>query len=280
MSLDRFLDFARAHGLILDRVIADGKIHRVGTLDKPRSDNGRYKIVGEFGWIMDMVDREAIWFKPDNMTAEQTKKFRLAKDKDSSEQEQRYRDAAYQAQQVIQRCKFDHHPYFAKKNLHGTQGLVDPQDGRLVVPMRHWRTLEIQTLQWIDAEGDKRFLTDGKARDAVFSMGPQMADAVAVEGFATGHSVLAALKSLYQQRRVVVCFSAHNLKTVAPLLGPGTLVVADNDKPDRNGRQAGQEAAQASGRPWVVPPDEGTDANDLASASGLKALADLLRKLL
>ena len=50
--------------------------------------------------------------------------------------------------------------------------------------------------------------------------------------------------------------------------GP-SYVVADNDIPPKNGTEpAGAKAAKATGLPWWMPPEPGTDANDLDQSPG------------
>lgn len=118
-------------------------------------------------------------------------------------------------------------------------------------------------------DGSKLFLKGGVAKDAVYHLGRGDAD-VLVEGFATGLSVRTAMDALYRSCRVVVCFSAGNLASVARLY-TRALVVADNDA-----SQAGETAARKSGLRWVMPPAVGMDANDLHQKEGLPALKALL----
>ena len=92
------------------------------------------------------------------------------------------------------------------------------------------------------------------------------------EGYATGLSIQAALKHLYRDDRVVVCFSAANIAAVA---GREGLVVADHDA---NG--VGERYALKTGLRYWMPPDVGTDANDYHLAHGVKALAGELRRML
>lgn len=46
-----FIDFCRAHGLILDHVIDDGQWHRTKTIDKTNKHNGAYKCLGQVGFV-------------------------------------------------------------------------------------------------------------------------------------------------------------------------------------------------------------------------------------
>lgn len=146
-----------------------------------------------------------------------------------------------------------------------------------MVPMREFTLYKrINSIQRIAADGSKLFLSGGKAKGSVFFIGPYMAhERWLVEGYATGLSLLAALHELHRKAQVVVCFSAGNLAHVGRLvkeLRPKAYVFADNDKSG-----AGAKAAEETGLPWLMAPDEGFDANDYAQKYGVGALAKLIR---
>lgn len=290
-----FMQFAQAHGLVIRHLIADGKIHRCGTTEHPRSTNGSYKFDGVFGWVQpwDMAD-EIVRFKPEGkvdpaVLAEHERRAKA----DRQERLRGYKEAAERARQIVERCNYSAHPYFGKKGLYHSMGLVDPigvswrrdeapRADCLLVPMRNFQTGNLQSVQWIDADGDKLFMTGGQAAGAVFGLGPQMASTTWLcEGYATGLSLVEALKELYRTSdRVLVCFSAGNLKRVATELGGRRLVMADNDGPDKYGRQAGQEAAKATQLPWAMPEVEDEDWNDVYAAVGPRAVAKVMREVL
>ena len=77
------------------------------------------------------------------------------------------------------------------------------------------------------------------------------------------------------------CFSASNVATVAERRRHA-VVIADNDKPvaQFGGLGTGEFYARRAGLPWAMPPEVGTDANDLHLSDGLPALQGLLLKLL
>jgi len=60
----RFEDFARSHGLILSGIQLD-RWMPTPTEDKPRSSNGRYKFLGNVGWVQNWatMDKPATWFE-------------------------------------------------------------------------------------------------------------------------------------------------------------------------------------------------------------------------
>lgn len=260
-----FMTFARAHGVLIRDLWADGRIHRVPTAEKPRKRNGAYRFTGEWGWVQswDSMVAPAVW-KHDIAVA-QPVRYKTAPD-DAEER----RRAAERAREMVARCTFSPHPYLARKGLESVSTLVDAE-GRIVVPMRSVTQYgHIQSVQWIDAEGNKRFLPGGAAKGAVYRIGSGT-DLWLCEGYATGLSMAAALKTLYWPATVVVCFSAGNLAHIASLLRGRRFVMADNDVSG-----TGERVARDTGLRWVMPAEAGTDANDLHVAVGLRAVAALM----
>ena len=86
-------------------------------------------------------------------------------------------------------------------------------------------------------------------------------------GYPDGLVVQAALSSSGTHAAVVVCFSAHNIATVAPLVTGRRWVFADNDKSG-----TGHRVAQQAGLPWCMSDIEGEDPNDLHQRGGLLAV--------
>lgn len=188
---------------------------------------------------------------------------RLAKLKEDRKREQ----AALNADIMIRSAEFSPHPYLASKGFPEAHGLV--LDEELLIPMRDFQTNQITSVQRISADGGKKFLTGGRAKGAVYVIGAG-SESYLCEGYATGLSVQAALKALYRQARVVVCFSASNMAHVARI---GTFVVADHDA-----SQTGEKFAVKTGLPWWMPPELG-DANDYMQRHGVRALAKELNEL-
>jgi putative DNA primase/helicase len=258
-----FVTFARDHGLILDRVIADGRVHRCRTEAKPRKRNGAYAFDGEHGFVQDWtVHDRAIPFRGDGSNI-------VKKPLNRAVDERRERERAkIQAREILARCEVKAHPYLQAKGLREL-GLVDKEDGSLIVPMyAAERYGDITSVQRISETGEKKFLPGGRAKDAVFHLGRGDSD-VLVEGYATGLTVMLALRELYRRARVVVCFSAGNLASVARYYKGR--VIADNDA-----SKAGEEAAKKSGLPWSMPSEVGMDADDLRQKEGIRAVCELL----
>ena len=172
--------------------------------------------------------------------------------------------AAAKAQRMIEAAHYEPHPYLAAKGHPEAKGLV--LDGVLLIPMRHYRTGALQSLQRIDLTGHKKMLYGGTASHAVHRIG-RGTERWCCEGYATALSIQAALRTLYRQAEIVVCFSASNIPKVAEQR-PRSYVIADHDP---NG--VGEEAARKTGLPYWRPQEPGTDANDYHVAHGTKALA-------
>lgn len=266
-----FRHFAEAHGVLIRELVSDGLVHRCPTADKPRHRNGAYKFTGDWGWVQNWATHaEPILWRAEGVAVEVVKR-------DLGElrrqEEEKHRKAAQAAQEVVARCRYDHHPYLDRKGFKDEQALVD-FDGRMVVPMRDVdRYGRVNSVQWIASDGEKKFLPGGAAKGSVFVIGSGP-ESWLCEGYATGLSVRAALKTMYRQARVVVCFSAGNLAAVAARMTGRRFVVADNDSSGTGERYAAQ-----TGLPWVMPPTVGQDFNDMHQTDGLPVASMLLRRL-
>ncbi len=276
----QFDAFCRAAGLIVDRLEV-GRWVRVPTIDHPRSQNGAYKFLGDRGYVQNWatMPEPALWepeegeIKPVDL-----ERIRRQAEAERKRQQEGHQRAAKRAQELIDTAKVATHPYLQFKGLESARGLVTPDDA-LLVPMRNVRTNALQGVQvirWLPDERryDKRMLPGMKARDAVLRLGaPRAARVWLVEGYATGLSVLEALRMTSSSDAVLVCFSAGNLERVGKQLGPqSTVAFADNDR-----SHAGEMAAMAAGVPYVMSDVEGEDANDMVRRVGLFKVAALMR---
>ena len=284
--MSSFIQFARAHGLEIDpaRLYPSQKIKRCGTTDKPRSNNGAYFWDGERGWVFDWSGEAKVqWFADQNAqpwTQAEKDTWRAKRQAQRAQQEQGYQRAAQQAAQMLQAATPGEHSYLHSKGFPLAQGLI-ASDGALLVPMRHYQTNALQGVQvirWLEDERrhEKKMQPYGmKAAGAVLHMGPPQArETVLVEGYATGLSVLEALRGIGIQAAVMVCFSAHNLAQVAQTVRGHAYVFADHDQSG-----TGQRAAEQTGLPWCMSPLEGEDANDLHQRAGVLAVRQELMRV-
>lgn len=266
----RFEQFAQSYGVMIDYAKADALIHRAPTKDHPRKRNASYKWTGEWGWVQDWSQHaEPIIFRPDHVPVEVVRRD-MAEERRA---EAARRDAASrQAMAIVASAQADEHPYLIRKGFPFAKALVG-SDGRLVVPMRDATDYKrINSVQFIAADGEKKFLPGGKAKGSVLMRGTG-AELWLCEGLATGMSIEAALASMYRAAKVVICFSAGNLAHVASLLRGRRYVIADNDV-----SATGARYAASTGLPWAMPDEQGQDANDLMQASGVRAVVQMMRR--
>lgn len=214
---------------------------------------------------------------------------RARREREQAEEEARHAEgqarAAKRAMALLGRAEYRWHPYLVSKGFPEEKGLCLDEvrftrdvtlTNQLLIPMRDMDTHRVISLQMISEDGSKKFLPMSRTKGGIFPMGSG-AEVYLCEGYATALSVRAALKSLFRQACVVVCFSAANVAHVASRLGK--YVVADHDKPNpRTGERAGEKYAQQSGLPYWVP-DQLGDANDHHQKHGLRSLAVALNDL-
>lgn len=265
----RFEDFARLHGLRMDGVIL-GKWVAVATEDHPNKRNGRYKCLGDIGWVQNWATMQS----PEMWRAEQSAfrapDVRRALQNADREREQLAERAASKAGWILHQCKSDIHPYLEAKGFPEEIGNVwRTEDGEslLVIPMRIGTKLV--GCQLINGEGNKKFLHGQKTKGASFTMDAKGAP-IFCEGYATALSIRAVMKAMKVRYSLHVCFSAGNLQEVARRISGG-IVVADNDP---NG--VGEKAARETGKPYWLSDAVGEDFNDFHVRVGLfRAMSSL-----
>lgn len=268
-----FTQHAQAHGLLIRDLIADGRWHRVPTLDHPKKRNGAYAFDGERGAVQNWATMQDVAvYRPESTQRIERAVYRQVQRKAVEDDRRRQQEARQQATRLIAECERATHPYLAQKGFPDLQGLVH-SSGDLMIPMRDVSDYgTVNSLQRISPTGAKLFLAGGKAKGSIFILGKgARQERWFCEGYATGLSLQAALIDLRRQAEIVVCFSAGNLVHVAGMLKTG-LVMADNDV-----SQAGFEAALKTELPYVMPAYMGCDANDLHMRYGLRALVELVR---
>ena len=288
--IQQFRDAIARRGLLPGEIIADGKIHRCGIEGKRGKRNGAYILhldglpAGGFQNHSDGLGWEA-WHaeSSDTQTPAQLAERRRQLDdarKIREVEESRRREVARENANLIwagARSAVSH-PYLTRKGVQA-HGIRIADDARLVIPMRDAASV-LHSVQYIDQNGNKRFLTNGRKRGCYFSIGGKPDGVLLVcEGYATGASLYEATSY-----PVAVAFDAGNLLPVAQALRvklPDTRLVicADDDYQTANnpGLTSATEAAQAVDGVVAVPvfadrPDGATDFNDLHQTQGLDAV--------
>jgi hypothetical protein len=177
------------------------------------------------------------------------------------------------------------HPYLIRKKVQ-SHGLKLSR-GKLIVPLYDQNQI-LQSLQFIDSDGEKKFLVGGRTKSCYYQIGgaPDKILYVA-EGFATAATVHEATGSA-----VVVAFNANNLKPIAEALREKfpnleMVICADDDHQTKGnpGISKAIEAATATLSKVVIPEfngnrsDSDTDFNDLFVLDGAKSVTCSLDKI-
>ena len=267
-----FEDFAKAHGLMIRGVIAHRWI-ACPTTDHPRKMNGRYKFMGDVGWVQNWatMDKPSMW-RTDEKFTPTTSFVRQKQDADKERMELQAK-AASKAGWIMHQTQHKSHPYLEKKGFPEEKGNVwESDDGiKLVIPMR--RDDKIVGCQLISEEGDKKFLYGQATKGASFVMDARGIP-IFCEGFATGLSIQSIMRANHMRYCIYVCFSAGNMKTIASGIAGG-IVVADHDASN-----TGERIAQEIGKPYWISPTVGQDFNDYFLEHGGFKSAQSLKKTL
>ncbi len=179
------------------------------------------------------------------------------------------------------------HPYLMKKSIqphgvkiyHGSLTISGMDcNGAVMLPMK--MNGKIVSLQFINREGEKRFLPGGEKGGFLIGKIEPGKPVCICEGFATGASIYESVGYA-----AIAAFDAGNLLKIAEALRakqPDAVIVlcADDDyRTEGNpGVTKAKEAAQAVGGLLAIPvfgtnrPDKATDFNDLAKLCGAEAV--------
>jgi len=285
----QFADAIRSAGMTPpDFIEADGELHRFAPNGTRHDDAGWYVLhgdgipAGSFGdWRTGLSEtwRADIGRKLSPAEAlAQSRRIEESRRKRDAEETRRRAEACERAKMRWKsaRSADPTHPYLVRKGIApcGTR-----QEGALLlIPMRDG--LELHSLQTIDADGEKRFLSGGRVVGCYFSIGTPKETICIVEGFATGASVHGATGY-----PVAVAFNAGNLEAVARTLRENLadvriILCADDDhRTDGNpGRTKANAAALAVDGLVALPdfgldrPSSATDFNDMAQLCGGEAI--------
>lgn len=289
-AVEEFREHLLAAGLRPGTVVPDDRVHRCGTVERPRSKEAWYVLhadpsVGAYGsWRTGL---RGTW-RPDHPVDEdpETRRRRLGRieaERKARQKEEtnRQAQAALQARKILEAAPDANgaNPYLRRKGVKPCRGLkADGQD--LLVPVLDEKGA-VTSLQRICPDGSKRFQPGGRVRGCYFVVRGNDGPLLVCEGIATGLSIHAATG-----RTVLCAFSASNLEAVGKVARSHyptreITVVADNDQSTKRkhghnpGVEAAKVAAEAVGGRVVVPGLDG-DVNDLHQESGLGAVRRLL----
>ena len=289
------LNAALNFGLLVNDIKQDEQLHRVATRLKPKGKNGWYIAYDSLLIMGDWQTGLTETFKANGhqQTTQDKQRINQSRERNRLEAEALQRQTAIYASQTYQNAsQIVVHPYLTSKGLDNAEGLKIIKD-QLLVPLFDLATGNIENLQRIYLNGEKRFLKNGRVRGLCCPCGllnmqsewpEQLIRVFICEGYATAASV-------YQitQQPVLAAMNAGNLLAVgkaAKAKWPNAEIVfaGDDDylteqKTGTNtGRVKALEAANAIGATVSFPPftlehkrADLTDWNDYYIATRLEA---------
>jgi len=279
-----------SHGLTPPDVIqADGSLHRFASNGKPGDNSGSYVLHTDgaipAGWIGDWRTgvstnfRADIGRKPTPIEeSEHLARVETIKRDRKAEEEKHHAEAREKASLIWAEAKpCSSHAYLTHKGINKNGARL--YNDSLVIPMRDECGV-LHSLQFIDADGNKRFLKGGRVAGCYHSIG-KLKDATALciaEGYATCATIIEATKF-----PVVVTFSAGNIEAVARIMrikSPDlTLILCGDVDKSGVGQSSANIAALAVSGFVAIPPfteeelaknPPPSDWNDFASIHGLE----------
>ncbi|HEX2237134.1 MAG TPA: AAA family ATPase, partial [Gammaproteobacteria bacterium] len=289
-AIQQFRDAMRAAGLKPPDVIEPGKMHRFPGIGKRNGNTaGWCKLFadgmgGVFGdWAKGFSETwQAQRNRPFTESERQAFKRQCeqARQERQADQERQHAEARKRAERIWHEAKRETgaHRYLRDK---GVSAYGIRTDGyRLIIPMRDVGGI-LHNLQFIELNGDKRYLQNGRVRGCYFGIGKQPDGLLCIcEGYATGASIHEATG-----HAVAVAFNAGNLKAVAEALWAKypdmRLVICADDDQCTNGNPGLTKATTAAHavNGLLATPDYGdhrpagaTDFNDLHQHCGLDAV--------
>jgi putative DNA primase/helicase len=267
-----FLEFARANGLLVDRIPADGNWHRVPTASHKNKRNGSVKLFpdGRVGFVEDHASGAGLqkWTAGDDVKLAPIDFAAIERRKAEARRKLIAATQAMRAYYLGCKALKGGHDYLTAHGL-GMEGCFGLRSdfGWLVIPVI--KAGNLISVQRISQGGEKKFWPGCPVKGGSYVVNRQGAQlSVLCEGLATGLAIFAACR----QARVIVGFDAHNMIEVAeafPKRGL-TVIAADNDsataaKIGHNpGLEAAQEAAAALGCGIAYP--EGISGTDWCDA--------------
>ncbi len=266
-------------------LIFDGEIHRFSTQDGGRNNsNGWYiiysnqPIAGAYGdWSAGISHTFCI--KSLNTLSS------IERDKHNARMKQAYakRDTAKKASTIKANQKANsiwsnskpttHYHYLKSKGVQ-SHGLRQNKNEQLIVPLLDTSD-EIHSLQFINKNGSKYFLSDGVIKGHFYPIGEVTKTICICEGYATAASVFETT-GYYS----IVAFNANNLEVVAKIIrgkypSSDIIICGDNDqfKSSNAGKKFAHKAAKAINARLVLPQFKSlefkpTDFNDLYRLEG------------
>ena len=270
-----FLDFCRAHGVVIDTLPPIGVWKRYKTTDKPSHRNGAVKFMGDHGFCQNHATMQDVssWRSEGESALAHQEVSRIAQ-KAAQEVRDGNAKAARTAASILRDCRHERHAYFAAKGFPEELVNVLRTDAGPVAVIPMHIDGAIVGCQKITEAGEKKFLFGQRSGGAQFIFNNRGGPHVVCEGYATALSARLAMQQIKRPYTLHVCFSAGNMKKVAAGL-PGGIVLADNDQSG-----TGERTAREIGWPYWMSDKVGEDANDYHLRKGLFSLSQGIQRAL
>lgn len=271
---------------IIEAVEADARIHRCGTVGKENRKDGSYAFYTDgrpSGWCINFrTGEKMIWVAESDtpLTFQERMLIDKRNKERKKEEKRRQKEAALEAHLLRESLSADVDlvPYLKAKGV-VPAGELRAKGERLFVPVFGMSSNSVvpeyfvQSGQFIDPNGAKRFLTGGKVRDGFFLIGDADGTDVIyiVEGVATGLSVFEATK-----KTVFCALSGSNMKNITGIVKkwfPLSEVVIAADAGEAGRDYALKASSAIEGIKVAFPKFQegqaGNDFNDLHQEAGL-----------
>lgn len=276
-ALDAFKNAIReAGGTTPDYIHADGQLHREHVEgDSAGSKNCAYVYHGNghpAGYFEDFKRGIKITWR---MDGNYTKLSEADRAKIAAENLQRQKELEFKRNKAKEKANSiwtyaeyaTTHPYLNRKRIKPhIAKMCGYQNPALLVPLYNAR-IEIVNLQYIEADGSKRFLYGGEKKNCFCWLGDSTETILVAEGFATA-------ASLHENKglQTFVAFDAGNLENVAKIIraklpNVQIIIAGDNDE-SGVGQKAASAAARAVGGKFIIPKEVGMDWNDVLTLGG------------
>ena len=269
--MNNFINFIRSHGYEPKSDVIAGKWIRFGC---KAAVSARLYDDELGGYLHDWRTGEKFyWFANQGALSsddyvKRTQELERLKQAHDAKQKEAYTNASKQAIELFGRAinTSDGHPYLIKKKVkpYGIKAL----DGNLLIPI-YSALGDFQSIQFIDANGGKKFLKGGQMQGGCHFIGEirEGKPIYICEGYATAASVYEDTQCL-----TIVAFNAGNLIKVATELRkhlPDARIVIAGDS-DSVGKDYAEKASQAVNGSTLIPdfgenPQGFTDWNDYFS---------------
>ncbi len=302
-AINEFKSAIRSYGLEPPEVIDPGKFHRMPGLNKLRGNTAAWcmlfpdQLGGVFGDFSTALEEKWQSNKEKLLTSvELSQRNELLQEVKRKTQEEEVNKQKLAAQKAAAIWKdalsvSREHAYLINKQVQShTLKLYEGDlsiggmscNQSLIVPIRQGK--QLYSLQFINSEGEKRFLTGGRKKGGYFSLGKLKAEHSATlciaEGFATGATIHEVTNN-----PVAVAFDSGNILEVACYfrkLFPDLQIIICADDDFSNTKNVGlskaKEAAKRVNAKLAIPkfkgnrPEWAKDFNDLMKLEGFSAV--------